>query len=277
VSLPGTAAFWEAGHLERWYQVGVLSVGGVAGVNARYWLGVVLTRWAGSQFPWATFTINVTGSFAIGLVSVLLARWLPHPHARLLVVVGFLGGYTTFSSFSFESLALWERGEWGPCIAYMAGSVTAGFAAVVLGTALGRELTLERPERAAATDTITAPEALEQEAAIMIPTDARLLSIHVGADARHQGKRLFEAIVETARALKLAGASVFTVELSYGSHQRIHDALSDYSSTEMPVVIEIVDGPERIEALLTALGAAIAPAMVTIEPVHVVRYWHREA
>ena len=81
----------------------------------------------GPQFPWATFAINVSGSFAIGLFSVLLARWLPHPHARLLVVVGFLGGYTTFSSFSFESLTLWERGEWGLCLLYMVGSVACGF------------------------------------------------------------------------------------------------------------------------------------------------------
>ena len=124
--------------MESWYQVAVLSVGGVLGVNARYWLGVVITRWAGAQFPWATLTINVTGSFAIGLFSVLLARWLPHPHARLLVVVGFLGGYTTFSSFSYESMVLWERGEHGLCLTYMVGSVLAGFAAVLLGTALGR-------------------------------------------------------------------------------------------------------------------------------------------
>ena len=99
--------------MEKWYQVAALSVGGVLGVNARYWLGVLINRWTGAQFPWATFAINVSGSFAIGLLSVLLARWLPHPHARLLVVVGFLGGYTTFSSFSFEALALWERGELG--------------------------------------------------------------------------------------------------------------------------------------------------------------------
>ena len=128
--------------MERWYQVAALSVGGVLGVNARYWLGMVINRWAGAQFPWATFAINISGSFAIGLLSVLLARWLPHPHARLLVVVGFLGGYTTFSSFSFEALALWERGERGLSAAYLFGSVAAGFAAVVLGTALGRELTV---------------------------------------------------------------------------------------------------------------------------------------
>ena len=97
--------------MEGWYQVALLSVGGSLGVNARYWLGVAITRWAGPQFPWATLAINVSGSFAIGLLTVLLARWLPHPHMRLLLVVGFLGGYTTFSSFSAEALVLWERGE----------------------------------------------------------------------------------------------------------------------------------------------------------------------
>jgi fluoride exporter len=130
--------------LETWYRVAVLSVGGVLGVNARFWLGVAINRWTSSQFPWATFMINITGSFAIGLCTAVLARWLPHPHARLLVIVGFLGGYTTFSSYSIESLTLWERGERGLCLTYLIGSVVAGFAAVVLGTMLGRGL--QRPE-----------------------------------------------------------------------------------------------------------------------------------
>src|SRR5262249_34664878 len=126
--------------VEGWYQVALLSVGGSLGVNARYWLGVAITRWAGPQFPWATLTINVSGSFAIGLLTVLLARWLPHAHMRLLVVVGFLGGYTTFSSFSAEALGLWDRGERALCLGYVAGSVGAGLVAVVLGTVLGRGL-----------------------------------------------------------------------------------------------------------------------------------------
>ena len=126
--------------VEGWYQVALLSVGGSLGVNARYWLGVAVSRWAGPQFPWATLAINVSGSFAIGLLTVLLARWLPHPHMRLLVVVGFLGGYTTFSSFSAEALVLWERGERWLCIGYVVGSVGAGLVAVVLGTMLGRGL-----------------------------------------------------------------------------------------------------------------------------------------
>jgi fluoride exporter len=134
--------------VETWYRVAVLSIGGVLGVNARFWLGVAINRFTSAQFPWATFTINVSGSFAIGLCTAVLARWLPHPHARLLIVVGFLGGYTTFSSYSMESLALWERGERGLCVAYLVGSVVAGFVAVVLGTMLGRANM--RPDAAAA-------------------------------------------------------------------------------------------------------------------------------
>jgi fluoride exporter len=263
--------------VERWYQVAALSLGGVLGVNARYWLGVVVNRWTGPRFPWATFTINVSGSFAIGLLSVVLARWLPlFPNARLLVVVGFLGGYTTFSSFTFEALALWERGEWGLSLAYMVGSLAAGFAAVVAGTALGRELSVPLAERSSPSDQPRAPEFAPPRGTIMIPTDAHLLTIHVGGNRRHDGKYLYEAIVETARAQNLAGASVFPVALSYGSHARIHDELSDYSFVEMPVLIEIVERPERVKALLSALGAIIAPAMVTIEPVRVVSYSQTE-
>jgi fluoride exporter len=263
--------------VERWYQVVALSLGGVVGVNARYWLGVVISRWTGPRFPWATFTINVSGSFAIGLLSVVLARWLPlFPNARLLVVVGFLGGYTTFSSFTFEALALWERGEWGLSLAYMAGSLAAGFAAVVLGTALGRELSVPLAERSSPTEQAAAPEFVPPLGTFMIPREAHLLTIHVGGNRRHKGKYLYEAIVDTARAMNLAGASVFPVALSYGSHGRIHDELSDYSFVEMPVSIEIVEGPERVKALLSALGAIIAPALVTIEPVHIVRYSHTE-
>ena len=126
--------------METWYQIAVLSVGGSLGVNARYWLGVAITRSIGTRFPWGTFAINVSGSFAIGLLTTLLSRWLPHPHARLLVVVGFLGGYTTFSSYSLEAMTLWERGETLSCLGYVFGSVAAGLAAVVLGAGVGRML-----------------------------------------------------------------------------------------------------------------------------------------
>ena len=121
-----------------WERIAVLSIGGALGVNARYWLGVLMARWTDPRFPWATVLINVTGSFAIGFLAVILAYRWPHPLGRLFVVTGFLGGYTTFSSFAFESLKLWEDGEKGLSLANTFGSVAAGLAAVVLGVALGR-------------------------------------------------------------------------------------------------------------------------------------------
>ena len=262
--------------MERFIQVLVLSVGGVLGVNARYWLGVAVSRWMGSQFPWATFLINVSGSFAIGLLSVLIASWVPHPHMRLLVVVGFLGGYTTFSSFAAESLTLWERGEWGRCLAYVIGSVTAGLAAVVLGTFAGREILKSGDVRISG----LAHAPAQTEGVLLpgrsIPEKARLLSIHVGANERHNGKPLFEFILDTARTMKLAGASVFPVAMSFGRQMRVHDAQSDYSFVDVPLVVEIVESSERAEALLAALGSTINPAMITLEAVQVVHHAHAE-
>jgi CrcB protein len=132
--------------LDAWNRVLVLSIGGALGVNARYWLGVWMARWSGPRFPWATVAINVSGSFAIGFLAVILAYRWPHPLGRLFVVTGFLGGYTTFSSFAFESLKLWEDGEMGLSLANTIGSVAAGLSAVILGVALGRALIGSPPE-----------------------------------------------------------------------------------------------------------------------------------
>lgn len=110
----------------------------------------------------------------------------------------------------------------------------------------------------------------------MIPTEARSLRIHVDAGDRWQGRPLYQAIVERARSLDMAGASVFPVEVSYGSRRHIHDNASDYGFVGLPVVIEIVDAPGRINALLAELGAMLAGAIATVRPVRVVRYEHTE-
>ncbi len=119
-------------------RVVALSIGGALGVNARYWAAVGIDRWVGTRFPWATFAINVSGSFAIGLAATLLARRDLHSPARLLLITGFLGGYTTFSTFAFEARALWGRGQAGASLLYATGSVAAGVLAVVLGIAAAR-------------------------------------------------------------------------------------------------------------------------------------------
>ncbi len=152
-----------------WREVAVLSVGGALGVNARFWLGVVIKRWAGPPFPWATVTINVTGSFAIGFLAIILAhRWPDHPLARLFLVTGFLGGYTTFSSFAFESLELWEDGEKTLSAANTVGSVIGGLVAVVLGVALARAWIAKPASR----DEQTIPPGIEQRAENLdLPTE----------------------------------------------------------------------------------------------------------
>lgn len=124
--------------METWLKIFVLSIGGTFGVNSRYWLGVWMNRWTSPQFPWATVVINVSGSFAIGFLAVALTRWLPHSNVRLLLITGFLGGYTTFSTFEYDALTLWERGERTLMAANLVGSVVIGLAAVWLGATLAR-------------------------------------------------------------------------------------------------------------------------------------------
>ena len=124
--------------MDAWSRVLVLSLGGALGVNARYWLGLGMTRWLGPGFPWSTIAVNLTGSFAIGVLAVLLAHQWPHPLLRLFLLTGFLGGYTTFSAFTYESFKLWEEGHPRLSVANTIGSVAAGLVAVALGVALAR-------------------------------------------------------------------------------------------------------------------------------------------
>ncbi|MDR3620233.1 MAG: fluoride efflux transporter CrcB [Paludisphaera borealis] len=144
--------------MEVWTRVISLSIGGVLGVNARYWLGVWMSRWAPA--PWATFTINISGSFAIGFLSMTLARWLPHPHVRLLILTGFLGGYTTFSTWAFESAVLWDRGEKNLALVNLFGSLVVGMAAALAGMALARDVVIPARERAAVAER---PQSVETE------------------------------------------------------------------------------------------------------------------
>jgi CrcB protein len=116
-----------------------VAVGAALGANLRYLVG----RWAaerfGAGFPYGTLLINVTGSLAIGLLLGLAAGRAPlGTTARLLLVTGVLGGYTTFSSFSFEALELLLAGRYLPAAAYLLGSVGGGLLACAAGVAATR-------------------------------------------------------------------------------------------------------------------------------------------
>ncbi|QEH34540.1 hypothetical protein OJF2_30800 [Aquisphaera giovannonii] len=108
----------------------------------------------------------------------------------------------------------------------------------------------------------------------MIPSDAARLSLHVNASRRWRGKPTYRAVVEAARSLELAGASVFLVDLSFGAERTLRDALSEYASLDIPVVVEVVDGPGRIDALLRELDSMAPGGLAVVEPVRVVAYSH---
>jgi CrcB protein len=117
----------------------VLSLGGAAGTNARYWLG----RWVGQVygvkgFPLGTFLINVTGSFVLGMAAVLILERLPPAYQNwyLLAGTGFCGGYTTFSTFEWETFQLVRNGSLWMALANIVGSVIVGFLGVVIAVVL---------------------------------------------------------------------------------------------------------------------------------------------
>lgn len=117
----------------------VMSLGGILGANARYILGTWIAQRYSTSLPYGTLVINVSGSFVIGLFLTLIAeRFVVHPNWWLFFAVGFLGAYTTFSTFSYESVVLLQNGAWRLGLVNIVGSVVLGPIAVVAGMAVAR-------------------------------------------------------------------------------------------------------------------------------------------
>ncbi len=117
-----------------------VALGGAAGAAARFGVAQwAAARW-GWAFPWGTLAVNLTGSLAIGLLMTLLVGRGAEPYWRLLLVTGFLGGYTTFSAFSYETLQLLEQRRWDAVALYVCSSLLFGLVACALGVGVGRTL-----------------------------------------------------------------------------------------------------------------------------------------
>jgi CrcB protein len=118
-----------------------VALGGALGALARYGLDRFIERRTASLFPWSTFVINVSGCLVIGaVIAALVDRHHTPAWLRVGLVVGVLGGYTTFSTFAQESLDLIEARDIGIATLYALGSVTAGVLAVFVGAKVGRAL-----------------------------------------------------------------------------------------------------------------------------------------
>lgn len=119
----------------------LVALGGALGAVSRYGLGLLAVRVWGAGLPVGTWAVNLIGSFLIGLaLPFVVAKGGSAEAVRLAVVIGFLGSFTTFSTFSLDTYALWERGHSGWALANAGGSVVLGLGCVVLGLWLGRAM-----------------------------------------------------------------------------------------------------------------------------------------
>jgi CrcB protein len=116
----------------------LVCLGGALGTGARYLVGGLAARWLGAELPYGTLLVNVIGSFLIGLVQELALAAVMPERARVVLAVGVLGGFTTYSAFAYESLHLAAGGAWGPAALYVGLTGALCFAACLLGVGAGR-------------------------------------------------------------------------------------------------------------------------------------------
>jgi CrcB protein len=118
-----------------------VGIGGFLGANARYILSGQVAQRLGVTFPYGTMIINLTGALLIGIIfTILTDRVVADPLWRQLIVVGFLGGYTTFSSYTFEAVTLMQDGRWSAALTYVVGINLLGLVACFLGIVIARSL-----------------------------------------------------------------------------------------------------------------------------------------
>ena len=119
----------------------LVALGGAAGSVLRWAMAGAVQRWSGSLFPWGTFSVNVLGALLIGFISALaIERAALPPAMRQLLIVGVLGGFTTFSTLSYELFSLLRDGQWLAGALYAGGTLILGLAATITGFALGLRL-----------------------------------------------------------------------------------------------------------------------------------------
>lgn len=111
-----------------------IAIGGALGAMARFGLSGWVHTWAGNRMPWGTFIVNAVGSLLIGFALRFLEGVPATPEVRAFVSIGLLGAFTTFSTYTYETVALMRSGEWSRAGLYSVGSLALGLLAVVIGS-----------------------------------------------------------------------------------------------------------------------------------------------
>jgi fluoride exporter len=118
-----------------------IALGAVPGALSRFYLTRFCVQWFGPGFPYGTFIINLSGSLLMGFITTLmLSRTTLPPELRALITVGFLGAYTTFSTYALETDTLLQSGQWGKTLFYWGGSALLGVMSLEIGSLLARRL-----------------------------------------------------------------------------------------------------------------------------------------
>lgn len=123
-----------------WKTVLIVGVGGFFGANLRYWLGGWIASKIGVLFPIETMLINIIGSFGLGFFMTLALNFTWSPEWRQLIAIGFIGSFTTYSTYEYESFRLLQEGLWFKACVNLFGSLVFGLMAVILGVLVARLL-----------------------------------------------------------------------------------------------------------------------------------------
>jgi len=227
-----------------------IAVGSALGGVARYWCSGVAARFMGETFPWGTIIVNIVGSFIIGFFATITGpdgRIFADTLTRQFVMIGVLGGYTTFSSFSLQRM--------------------------VVGRRQRRPFRGRLPCRSVVRLCARSFDQLvEVDLTMALSRDAVLLRIFIGEDDKANHKPLYEAIVLKAREMHLAGATVLRGPMGFGHSSVLHTTKIVRLSQDLPLVIEIVDSEEKINGFVDAIEGMMGSALVTTEKVKVIQY-----
>ena len=231
-----------------------ICLGGAFGTGARY----LMSGWAlaafGVGFPWGTFAVNVIGSFFVGFImQVGVATPLLSPTLRMALTTGVMGGFTTYSTFNYETIRYIQDGAWRLAL----GNVALTLAGVPRRGFRGR-----RPR----------PLALRRLVMRVLDGEQVLMRIFIGESDRWQHQPLWMALLTRLRKEGYAGATVFRGIGGFGARSVLHTTLIERLSQDLPLVIEIVDSREHMDRLLPVLDEMVNEGLVTMETVRVLKY-----